>query len=330
MTQALEPPRLLLDDHADPIVRRLLNSTRNDGPSAQRLLLAPVAIAAMLGTQTLAQGAAASTVAASAKVPLLCTAASGVAAGATSAGAGVSGIASSAAGTTSASTAAGAMGAVASASVTTGLAMLPALAKSVLIGVTLGGALVATVPDPVLLRHVGSPPMLQSGEPVQAIARGMQSISSYPQPPANVETPEKPISPAAEPIPAAVESPQSMVLAKRREANMPDERSEEAPLPGDIPAPDISREVAQLDAARLALGRNQPALALVELERYQSLSRRTLDPEATVLRVRALLASGRPDEAEAIARAFTGRAPNAPQARLLQKLTGIRNTTDPN
>jgi hypothetical protein len=98
----------------------------------------------------------------------------------------------------------------------------------------------------------------------------------------------------------------------------------------ELAPPDISREVALLDAARLALGRNDALGALQELEQYQLLSRRTLDPEATVLRVRALLASDRRQDAAALARAFTLRAPNAPQTRLLKKLTSTRDFADPN
>lgn len=347
MNQILEPPRLLLDDSADPLVRQLLHSTRSDGPNSERLLLAPVAIAAMLGTQTLAHAAAASAVVASAKGPLVSAAASataastvaanGITTGATSAGVGVAAASASVSTATS-------IGAAASASVTSGLAVLPALAKSLLIGLAVGGAIVATVPDKAPLRRDASPMAVQSGEQVRATSltatRDFDGLAPAVSERAMPES--SPVSPSIEAISVNVGSRESNAHVKPEPRRSTTHAMREDSTVGltDRPRdetsslalapPDISREVALLDAARLALGRNQPARAIAELEHYESLSRRTLDPEATVLRVRALLATGRTQEAEGLARAFSLRAPNAPQSQLLRKLTGLRDFIDPN
>ncbi|MFZ5890513.1 MAG: hypothetical protein ACOY0T_05535 [Myxococcota bacterium] len=81
---------------------------------------------------------------------------------------------------------------------------------------------------------------------------------------------------------------------------------------------DLAREIAVLDAATAALSAGAPDRALRLLDSAPEL--RTLAPEATVLRVRALLRSGRRDAARQVVEAFAISAPKAPQLAVLREL----------
>ncbi|HET9955004.1 MAG TPA: hypothetical protein VFQ61_10895 [Polyangiaceae bacterium] len=83
---------------------------------------------------------------------------------------------------------------------------------------------------------------------------------------------------------------------------------------------DLSREVSELDAARAALARGHAEQALLILNAMELLPNRALVPEASVLRVRALLRVGQREQAERVAERFLERAPNAPQSRVLRAL----------
>ncbi len=83
---------------------------------------------------------------------------------------------------------------------------------------------------------------------------------------------------------------------------------------------DVAREVTLLDAARAALIAGSPAQALQLLDSLERLPERGLAPEATVLRVRALLAHGEAGEARRIVDQFCARAPDSPQALSLRAL----------
>lgn len=98
--------------------------------------------------------------------------------------------------------------------------------------------------------------------------------------------------------------------------------AEPSAAPVRLPAlqADVAREVAVLDVARVALvhGNAQRALdALAGLERMPS---RSLLPEATVLRVRALLALSNEQTAREVASRFVATAPGSPQAAVLRGL----------
>ena len=96
--------------------------------------------------------------------------------------------------------------------------------------------------------------------------------------------------------------------------------------PPPLPAPrgrersDVAREIALLDAATGALAAGAPDKALRFLDGTRSLSVRSLAPEATVLRVRALLQLGQRDAAKQLVDEFVKSAPNAPQAVVLRNL----------
>ena len=90
-----------------------------------------------------------------------------------------------------------------------------------------------------------------------------------------------------------------------------------------LPSPlhdDVSREIGLLDAARRSLSAGDPQAALAHLDETALLTRRALVPEATVLRVRALLILGRTAEARALVDRFTQTAPASPQASVLRSL----------
>jgi hypothetical protein len=95
------------------------------------------------------------------------------------------------------------------------------------------------------------------------------------------------------------------------------------------PRADVAREVAALDAAQRALVDGDPGSALRTLAALERMPQRSLAPEATVLRVRALLAQGNIVEARRVAEKFCVAAPTSPQAGVLRALlanTEIRAT----
>ncbi|HET9934380.1 MAG TPA: hypothetical protein VFQ35_26940, partial [Polyangiaceae bacterium] len=122
------------------------------------------------------------------------------------------------------------------------------------------------------------------------------------------------------------------VIPEALEPN-PELQSEPEPVGSARPAPsaassaphaatgaDLAREIAVLDSARRALAAGNPAEALNRLDGEQPLSVRTLAPEATVLRVRALLRLGRRSAARAVVERFAHDAPGSPQLAVLREL----------
>lgn len=88
---------------------------------------------------------------------------------------------------------------------------------------------------------------------------------------------------------------------------------------------DLRDEIALVDAARAAMEGDAPARALVLLRRYAtSYPGGTFRPEVTVLRIEALAATGRRDEARALARDFVGRHPDGPLSERMARLAATR------
>lgn len=102
------------------------------------------------------------------------------------------------------------------------------------------------------------------------------------------------------------------------------ERAPSAPLTTAAeprpPRDTVEREVRLLDDARAALSTGRAELALQSLDQAARLPRPLLEPEAAVLRVRALLLLQRRAEAERVARSWESRAPHSPQVSVLHKL----------
>lgn len=97
---------------------------------------------------------------------------------------------------------------------------------------------------------------------------------------------------------------------------------EPSAAPIKVPAPrgDVAREVALLDAARVALLQGDARRALDALSGLDRLRAPSLAPEATVLRVRSLLALGDVETARKVAARFVATAPKSPQASVLSAL----------
>jgi hypothetical protein len=98
--------------------------------------------------------------------------------------------------------------------------------------------------------------------------------------------------------------------------------------PGVVSSPpegSLRREVSSLDAAKSALERDA-AVALAALDAYdRQFPNGSLRPEATVLRVRALLEVGRRTEAVELGQRFLDQSPNRAQASVIRALLTKQN-----
>jgi hypothetical protein len=122
--------------------------------------------------------------------------------------------------------------------------------------------------------------------------------------------------PAIQPLP----EPASTAMAPVRVAP-------KAPVARDA-KPDLSEEVAVLDLARKATLAQDPLRTLELLDAYhRRFPRGLLGPEATVLRIDALSASGRKDAAVALARAFLATSPTSPHAERLRAILSAASTS---
>ncbi|MFO0565439.1 MAG: hypothetical protein U0263_07240 [Polyangiaceae bacterium] len=100
-----------------------------------------------------------------------------------------------------------------------------------------------------------------------------------------------------------------------------------APSVGALPSPvadTLAREVELLDGAREALRRNSPGEALSKLDGYaHEFPRGRMGAEAFVVRLDALVRSGRSAEARALAERHLATNPASPHAAKIRKLTGL-------
>jgi hypothetical protein len=120
---------------------------------------------------------------------------------------------------------------------------------------------------------------------------------------------EPPSAPVVEAPTAAPSSPPA-VRSARREPSAP------------AAQPDIALEIASIDVARKALRAGNSSGAIAELDRYEATFGRagSLAPEATVLRIEALLARGDKARATALATAFVAAHPKSPLAARVRTL----------
>ncbi len=100
-----------------------------------------------------------------------------------------------------------------------------------------------------------------------------------------------------------------------------------APSVGALPSPvadTLAREVELLDGAREALRRNSPGEALSKLDGYaREFPSGRMGAEAFVVRLDALVRSGRSAEARALAERHLATNPASPHAAKIRKLTGL-------
>ena len=144
--------------------------------------------------------------------------------------------------------------------------------------------------------------------------------------------PSAPPAPAA-PIPASAEaSPGAAPAGPQARRRAPREVEAPAPStarPSAVAAPaqsSLAEELRLLDQARAALQEGEPGDALDALgRRDRAHPRGALGPEATVLRVQALLAAGDRAGAETVATRWLTRHPDGPHSRRIRELLGPHN-----
>jgi RNA polymerase sigma factor (sigma-70 family) len=186
------------------------------------------------------------------------------------------------------------------------------------------GAKVATFAGDVVVRWVMAATVFTTGgaaavvllhepapkpAPVRVASVVANSAAPSPSPPARALPPSTPTFRAGPPV-----APERAVT----HASPPPSASASEPLDP------LAEELSFVDGARGALAAGQPLEALQALDRYDARpSRRGFASEALYLRMRALLALGRGDEARAVAGRLSSSYPNSPQAaRARQVLAG--------
>ncbi|HVU04505.1 MAG TPA: hypothetical protein VHE30_22260 [Polyangiaceae bacterium] len=164
-----------------------------------------------------------------------------------------------------------------------------------------------------------------------AVAGGAAWVRSHRAPVAEVRT-EATVAtteaPEAPPVPQPIAAAESAVVPAAAEAPAAPTSEPATPSHGAVetrkPAsqPDISQEIASLDAARGALRSGRATEALAALDRYDRAFARTgsLRVEATALRIEALERSGSHARAVSLANGFLARNPKSPYAARVRSL----------
>jgi hypothetical protein len=193
------------------------------------------------------------------------------------------------------------------------------LVKWLVVGAVAGATTTGTVVVATTPNLFGDDETAAASRPLPArpAPPGLAATSKGPAP--NVRTqaepPERRDPAAPLPEPAV---PRTRVLAGEELAAAP--QGTAFPVAG---ADTVAEEVAALDRVRSALASGDARGAVVRLDAYESrYPRGTLAPEATVLRVRALVQLGRSRDARAVVDAFVRAHPRSPQAARLHALVG--------
>lgn len=206
-----------------------------------------------------------------------------------------------------AGTAAAALGAGSAAAFTQASVGGALVVKWLTIGVVLGSALsVSVIKGPRLWQAESTtrvPPAAAPSRPTRSVALSERQVD-------RVFADQR----VAEPTASAT----ARVEASKRGAAS-------APASNAAVAADLAREIALLDAASRALAANLPERALHWLDGANALPSHSLGPEATVLRVRALVRLGRRESARGVVEAFAERAPRSPQLPILRDLVSGRS-----
>lgn len=153
-----------------------------------------------------------------------------------------------------------------------------------------------------------SPPTATNVAPIPAASAALQR---QPRVSPSLPDPVAPASVAPAPAVSVAPAPVSRVAPSTPPS---------APKAAPSARTSVAREIALLDAARASLVAGNPAEALRVLDALEHLPGRTLGPEATVLRVRALLARGDVMAARDLAASFERASPDSPQAAVLRSL----------
>ncbi len=173
-------------------------------------------------------------------------------------------------------------------------------------GIVTGAVAIQRAGGPSAPALSGRPALIASAPtPVRspALSPGTGSAATAPRAPA-------PSIPAPAP-PPVINLPSRMTPP--RESAGP---SAPAPSSSTFPA-----EVAVLDRARAAIDSGNPAAAVAELDAYATrFPHGTMAPEATLLRIEALIAAGDRPAAARVADAFTAQNPKSPYTTRLRTL----------
>jgi len=144
--------------------------------------------------------------------------------------------------------------------------------------------------------------------------------------------PSEPSTPAAAPTMSASTAPaRAPARQQRMRPSLQDTATPTASSPpvAAVPAPaqsSLAEELRLLDQARAALQQGQPADALAALrQRDRKHPQGALGPEATVLRVQALLATGNRSAAETAGQRWLGRHPTGAHSRRIRELLDLQN-----
>jgi hypothetical protein len=143
-------------------------------------------------------------------------------------------------------------------------------------------------------------------------ARDVVTVEKSAPPP--VETKPAPKDPAIDRVTAPGIMPESLPPAAKaaREAKA---------VPQPVPASTLSDEVAALQVARTALAGHDAGAALAALDRYKNrYPQGRLAPEATVLRIEALIERGDRAQANALAERFEAANPKSPYAERIRSI----------
>lgn len=207
-----------------------------------------------------------------------------------------------------------ALTAPATAMVAPSLALVTAkwVAVGTLAGVALAGG-VNALTTPVAEAPARSPTSISPGpRELPAPLPVVRALPSVPAAPAELAPPAVARSPASVSKPAEP-PPLATTLAVPDKGARPDR-------------PDLAVEVATIDAARRALAGGDARAALAQLEQYDARERTgTLDREAQLLRIDALLGAGQRAGAHQLAAQYLGRFPQDPHAARLRALVGDRS-----
>jgi hypothetical protein len=209
------------------------------------------------------------------------------------------------------------------AAISPGLALLAAkwVALGALGGVVLsGGAWIASTP--------GNTPAVPNAARAAATEHETAAVprarrASVPEQAATPDPlPETPQPPAGElqaskavPVPRGGNKKSAPLTAPAVEPSL-------AAASADLPAPQsLSREIAMIDGARRALASSSAASALQQLDAYSASPRTgTLDREAQLFRIDALVQLGQRAAALPLAQRYLGSYPNDPHAARLRAL----------
>jgi hypothetical protein len=139
-------------------------------------------------------------------------------------------------------------------------------------------------------------------------------------------SPSEMLPTSAQPSPSAIAPPAGEAPRHASPATMSAASAPVAAASVATPGDSLASQVAALDSARNLLAAGDASGCIVALDRLQRDYPRTpLAQEAVVLRVQALVASGRTSQARALAARFLAAHPDSPYATRLRTATGDAN-----